>query len=173
MNIKNIYLPFTGLVFAFLMYGCAGYGKVKLQSGAGDKVTVQALIENSGDYNIYYSGYSTNNPFGVMFDPKKDDKTLTPSKGWTKVKGQEIVSKIVSEIRNHAFSWYTPRVYRIFDPDDQFYGYLFTGRRHVVAKVVDKKTLFVHRLSAPPQYYGPNGRRGKDDPYWVAPGPGL
>ena len=160
MNIRRyISLSVTSLIFVFLMYGCAGYGKIRHLSGAGDKLTVQELIENSNDYNIYYSGYDTNNPSGILFDPKRDNKTLVPSDRWIKVESRETASEIVSWIQVQDFPWYMPGLLSILDSDDQFYGYVFTGWNHVVTKVVDENTLVVYDLPAPPQYHGPNGRR--------------
>ncbi len=160
MNTRRyISLSVTSLVFVFLMYGCAGYGKIRPLPGDGDKLTVQELIENSDDYNIYYSGYSTNNPSGILFDPKRDNKTLVPGDGWIKVEGRETVSEIVSWIQILDFPWYMPELFSILDSDEQSYGYLFTGWHHLVSKVVDESTLFVNDLPSPPQYYDYNNAR--------------
>ena len=91
-----------------------------------------------------------------MFDPKKDGKTLVPSDKWTKVEDQESVSEIVSWLQIHNFPGYFLRLYKILGPNDQLFGYLFTGWHHVVFKVVDERTLFVYGLPDPPHYFGPD-----------------
>lgn len=154
---KYIDLAVIGAISVILIFGCSGYGKLKYQSQYREKVTIQKLIENSDDYYIYYSGYAINNSSGIMFDPKKDNKTLMPSNAWTKVEGNERVSEVVSWLKIQNSPGYFLRLFKILGPNDQLFGYLFTGWQHVVFKVVDERTLFVYGLPDPPHYfdYGP------------------
>jgi hypothetical protein len=85
-----------------------------------------------------------------MFDPKKDSKTLLSDK-WIKVEDQETVSDLISWIQ-HTTEFY-PRLQRILGPDDQFYGYFYSGWDHVLIKVVDERTLWVYDLPIPPDLY--------------------
>lgn len=89
-----------------------------------------------------------------MFDPKKDSKMLTPSDRWTRVEGRESVTEVIRWLQVHNHPNYYLRLYKILGPDDQLYGYLFTGWHHVVFKVVDERTLFVYGLPDPPHYFG-------------------
>lgn len=153
---KFICLAVICSIWAILISGCSGYGKLKYRSQYREKVTIQELIENSDDYHIHYSGYAINNSSGIMFDPKKDGKTLTPSDRWTSVEDRKRVTEVVSWLQLHNHPGYYLRLYKILGPDDQLYGYLFTGWHHVVFKVVDERTLFVYGLPDPPHYFGPD-----------------
>ena len=153
MNMKkNIYLALVAVVPVFVMSGCSGYGKLRSQSGYRDDTTIENLKENWQDYAVYYAGYAVNNPSGIMFDPKNDDKTLMPSERWTKLDDKESVIEVISWIRLQDSSDYYPRLYKILGPDDQFYGYLYSAWDHLLTKVADEKRLWVYDLPDPPHY---------------------
>ena len=153
MNMKkNIYLALVAVVPVFVMSGCSGYGKLRSQSGYRDDTTIEKLKENWQDYAVYYAGYAVNNPSGIMFDPKNDDKTLMPSERWTKLDDKESVIEVISWIKIQDSSYYYPRLYGILGPDDQFYGYLYSAWDHLLTKVADDKTLWVYDLPDPPHY---------------------
>jgi len=154
---KYIYPAIIVPLLAFLISGCTcfkGYGKIRLQSGPGKKVTIRELEDNWHDYNIYYAGYygglSIKHPSAVMFDPKNDNRALVGER-WTKVQDQKTFSRLISSIQSQKARYY-PRLWRILGPDDQFYGYLFSAWRQVpvVIKVLDDKTMFVYDLPMPP-----------------------
>ncbi|UCF72186.1 MAG: hypothetical protein JSW35_08285 [Deltaproteobacteria bacterium] len=154
---KYIYPAIIVPLLVFLISGCAwvkGYGKIRLQSGPGKKVTTQELEDNWHNYTIYYAGYygglSIKHPSAVMFDPKNDKRALVGDR-WTKVQDQETLSRLISSIQSQKARYY-PRLWRILGPDDQFYGYLFSAWRQVplVIKVLDDKTMFVYDLPMPP-----------------------
>ncbi|NVM25603.1 MAG: hypothetical protein HWN70_06755 [Desulfobacterales bacterium] len=150
---KDKYPAVLALIGVFLVSGCSwykSYGKVRLQSGPGHKVTIQELQQNWHDYTIYYAGSSVQLPSAIMFDPKKDTKTLMSDK-WIKVEDQETLSELISWIQ--GTTRFPPRLQRILGPDDQFYGYFYSGWHHVVLKVVDETTLWVYDLPVPPDFY--------------------
>jgi hypothetical protein len=153
MSMKRyIRLALMAIVIIYIITGCSGYGKLRLQSRYGDDVTMEKLKENLPEYTVYYAGYAVNNPSGIMFDPKNDNKTLTPSERWTKLDERESVIEVISWIKIQDSSYYYPRLYRILGPDDQFYGYLYSAWNHLLTKAVDGKTLWVYDLPAPPHY---------------------
>ena len=161
---KFICPPIIVLLSVFLMSGCSwlkSYGKIRLQTGPGKKVTIQELRDNWHDYSIYYAGYygslSIKHPSADMFDLKNDKRALVGDK-WTKVEDEETLSKLISSIQSQKAMYY-PRLWRILGPDDQFYGYLFSGwdRVPVVIKVVDDTTMWVYNLRLPPYLYFPGG----------------
>ena len=88
-----------------------------------------------------------------MFDPKNDTKTLSPSDRWIKIEGVERISEVVNWIKVYDHQGNAPVLRSIHGPDNQLYGYLFTGWYHAVFKVVDEKTLFAYDLPQPPHYY--------------------
>lgn len=150
-------IALMAVVLMYIISGCSGYGKLRLQSRYGDDVTIEKLQENLPDYTIYYAGYAVNNPSGIIFDPKNDNKTLMPSERWTKLDDKESVIEVISWIKIQDSSDFYPRLYRILGPGDQLYGYLFSAWDHLMTKVVDDKTLRVYDLPDPPHYeYGPD-----------------
>ena len=154
---KYMYLAVIGLASMTLISGCSGYGSISYQpSYVKGAVTIEELVENSDEYNVYYSGYAVNNPSGIMFDPKNDSKTLVPTDRWIKIEGEETVSEVVSWIKIHNYPWYHAGLYKIIGPDQEFYGYLFTGWHHLTTKAINEGELLVYDLPAPPQYYGPS-----------------
>ncbi|MBA7648984.1 hypothetical protein ES703_56776 [subsurface metagenome] len=150
---KHAYLATIGLALAFLVYGCAGYGKFVIQSSPGERVSIEELQKNWNDYTIYYSGLSETRPRGIMFDPKHDNRRLVGDQ-WIKVEDQQMLSKLVSWMQFPKRGY--PELYRILGPDDEFYGYLYhNGHRRAVAKVVDDRTMYVYDLT--PSYHGGPG----------------
>ena len=144
---KYVNLAVIGFVLIFLMSGCANYGKLRLESGRAEKMTIQELQENWDDYNIYYADWrSVGWTGGIIFDPKKDDKTLVADK-WMKVEDEETLSQVVASIE--AKNRY-PRLYQILGPNDEFYGYMYLGPRrdnvNVFAKVIGSNSLRVSDL---------------------------
>jgi len=140
-------LVVIGFVLIFLMSGCANYGKLRLQSGRVEKMTIQELQENWDDFSIYYADWrSVGWTGGIIFDPKKDDKTLVADK-WMKVEDEETLSQVVASIE--AKNRY-PRLYQILGPNDEFYGYMYLGPGlhfvTVTAKVIDSNSLWISDL---------------------------
>ena len=153
---KYIFPSVTVLVFAFLISGCAltqGYGKIRPQPDSTEKMTTQALWDNRNDYNIYYAGYygnvSIKHPSALMFDPKGDDRVLKGDR-WTKVTNDIWLAKLIRSIETQeSIGGPDSKVWRILGPDDQFYGYMFSGWDHVVMKEVDDRTMLVYDLPMP------------------------
>ena len=144
---KYVNLAVIGFVLIFLMSGCANYGKFRLESGQAEKMTIQELQENWDDYSIYYADWrSVGWTGGIIFDPKKDGKTLVGDK-WMKVEDEETLSQVITSIE--AKNRY-PRLYQILGPNDEFYGYMYLGPRrdnvNVFAKVIDSNSLRVSDL---------------------------
>ena len=148
MNAKEfINWAVIGFVLAFLISGCANYGKLRLESGRAEKMTIQELQKNWDDHTIYYADWRTVGwRGGIIFDPKKDDKTLFGDK-WMKVEDKETLSQVISSIE--AKSRY-PKLYQILGPNDDIYGYMYLGpSRHYVtvfAKVIDSNSMWISDL---------------------------
>lgn len=82
----------------FLMVGCLGignYGSIRVADGRKGN-TIQQLVENWQDYDIYYAGLSYKSPSAIMFDPKKGGKRLISDK-WMPVSEQSVVKTIVGD----------------------------------------------------------------------------
>jgi hypothetical protein len=149
---KYIFLSVINMFLILLISGCVGYGKIRLQPRDAEKMTIQKLMENWPDYNVYYSGVSIDLAGAIMFDPKDDERELVGHKWWDQVKDPEKLSEIIFWINTYYSNFY-PRVWRILGPDDQFYGYMYTGRHHVLIKVLDERTLWVDEMVLPPDIH--------------------
>ena len=151
MRLKNIYRIVLVIVSVWLICGCSGFGKLRLPSPSDDKLTLDDLVNNSSDYDIYYWGYDLDNASGIVFDPKGDANILEVGFGWEKIEGREAVATVVKWVDIRDVD-YTPTLYRILGPDDAFFGYLFTGWFHVVLKAKAPGVLYLYSIDAPPQY---------------------
>ncbi len=61
------------------MSGCPlikNYGKLRVQYGLDEKMTIQTLVERWQDYDVYYAGVHKQFASAVLFDPKDDERTL-------------------------------------------------------------------------------------------------
>ena len=144
---KRVNQAVIGFVLIFLMSGCANYGKLRLESGRSEKMTILELQENRDDYSIFYADWETVGwTGGIMFDPKKDDKTLVGDK-WMKIEDQETLSQVITSIQ--AKNLY-PRLYQILGPNDEFYGYMYLGPNrdfvNMTVKVIDGNSLRISDL---------------------------
>lgn len=147
MKRRKLIISWTlGLVFAFLISGCAGYGKLRPLSGQDRAVSIEVLEKNWRDYAVYWTGLSVQEPSGIMFDPQSDGRSLVNDK-WKKVEDEKFLAEIISWMKINRD--YPPWVWKILGPDDQFYGYMYTGWQFGLIKEVDEKTLHVYDLPAP------------------------
>jgi len=148
---KHIYFRLVVVTAPLWIWGCAGYGKLGLQTKTRDAVTIEHLVSSQSAYHVYYSGYAIDNAAGVLFDPKDDERTLMVSRAWERIQKDGEVSEAVRWASIPALN-YKPELYRVLGPDGQFFGYLYTGWLHAVLKAIDPQTLFVYGLDPPPQY---------------------
>lgn len=145
---KNNYLNIFLIVIILSISGCSqyfkGYGKTRILSGAKGEVTIQDLIENWDDYDIYYAGLDARSPLGVMFDPKNNDSSLKGDR-WKKIINQkellETIKWLCTTADNHQ-----PDLRIILGPDAQFFGYMYHSHGYIVLKKIDEKTMYVNDL---------------------------
>lgn len=126
------------------------YGKLQIVPAGNDQMTIQNLIDNFNDYNIYYSdnyaGYNTRSPLGIMFDPKNND-TMLVGDLWKKVKDQKDLIEMTQWICPTTL--HEPFLNKILGPAGQFYGYLYYSCGCVNCKMVGDKKMYVYGLEAP------------------------
>ncbi len=144
----------------FFMSGCLGlgnYGSIRVADGKWAN-TIQHLIENWQDYDIYYAGLSYKSPSAIMFDPKKSGRRLVSDK-WMPVTEQSVVKTIVEWLDNYVN--FPPTLWKILGPKGDFFGYVYTSAtQEVVVREIDPNTLFVEDIPLPPFDYGPGSRAG-------------
>ena len=118
-------------LIVLMISGCMAwserYGKIRYLPSDGDEITIHALIENWGDYHIYYAGLGVRLPLGIMFDPKNNDTALVGDM-WKNVDNQQTLMEIARWI--YPNTQYDHKLSRIVGPDDRFYGYLYHWRSH-------------------------------------------
>ena len=147
---RYLMITILSLIFLFFISGCmqlSDYGKLRLQSGQRERVTIEALIKNWQDYNVYYAGLYESSPSAIMFDPKQDDRALEGDT-WIRVGDQEKLADLIDWMWTDPVSY--PRVWRVLGPNDEFYGFMFTGWNHVVAKLAGNRTMWVYDLPLSP-----------------------
>ena len=150
------YLAMVNLILIFFLAGCAssggGWGKLRSEYGSG-AMTIQNLVDNWEDYRVLYAGLSVKSPAAIMFDPKNDDKTVLGDK-WMEAKTKEDVSKIVNWLR--AETNFPPALYKILGPNNELFGYVYTGEfEQIHIRVDDAKTLRLMELMLPPGFRSP------------------
>ncbi|MGD2125352.1 MAG: hypothetical protein PVG99_04685 [Desulfobacteraceae bacterium] len=151
MNAKKpMFLAILGLLIMIIGFGCARYGKLRLQSGPGQRMTIHTLKENWQNYNVLYAGLNVNHPSAVIFD-RKDDNTALVGDRWLKVEDKQTLSNIVDYIQTEVSrSNYYPRLWKVLGPEDQMYAYMFSSWDRAVMKVVNDNTLYVNDIPLPP-----------------------
>lgn len=147
-------------ILCCLFSGCGGlenYGTLRVASGSWG-TTLQALIDNWQDYEIYYAGLSRKSPSAIMFDDKSDGKRLISDK-WIPVTEKAVVITIIDWL--NADTRYPPTLWKILGPKGNFFGYMYTSAmQQVVTKQIDDKTLWVEDIPLPPIDYGGDARGG-------------
>ena len=142
-----------GIVFITLMYGimgCAGYGKLRLQTGYGDEIDLEDLKRNWNDYAVYYTETRERDPSAVLFDPRGDERTVE-KKGWNRIEDPDRLAEVLGWIEDTKFM---PRLHQILGPDGELYGYLFSAwENEVVIRAADERTVRVSVREVPPLFY--------------------
>ena len=149
MNIKK--LVGTAIVILAFIIGCAGnYGKIRVQKGTENKVTLIDIIDNWDDYDIHYGRRAARYADAIMFDPKNSSTKLSGD-SWINIEDQETLDEKIKEIQ---LMYNNANVYLILGGDNQLFGYMYySGHFHVGIKIVDERTLYLMPL--PPPYSGP------------------
>ncbi len=140
--------------FVVILSGCSGQGTYRVVPAVSGNVTIQTLMENWQDFNVYYAGLGSNHPSAVMFDPKNDDRVITVDR-WSKVESRELLADLIGSIQRQTGSYY-PRLFEIRGPDGHLYGFIFTAWDVVSTRMIDDHTMFVFDIPLPP-YLAVNG----------------
>ncbi len=150
MNTTKRFVSFFG-GFSLMLFiaGCSlwTYGKIRVEYPSDGGMAIDTLYETWQNYHVYYSGLYMDQPGGVLFDPKGDDRTLEGD-AWKRLEDKESIATVLMWLRTMSVH-YRPYLYRMLGPDDAFYGYVYTPYRHVVLKQVDERTLAVNYLPPP------------------------
>ena len=133
-------VAFVWLILVTVVTGCTGSkgtGLYEPMSREEKKRVLEELKKNWQDYNVYCDG-SISTPGAVIFDPKNDDRNLIGYR-YNKLSKEESVSTAIVWIEYQLD--FHPMLYRIFDEEKNFYGYVLIARDLPVPRRVDQKTL--------------------------------
>ena len=152
---KNKFLSF--FLVTMIIYSCApvlkNYGSLRMVSKSQNKVTIQDLINNWEDYNIYFSDkyddYDPRKALGIMFDPKNNDTKLVGDR-WKMIKSQKDLIVAIQWIYQNTRL--DPWLNEILGPDGRVYGYLYYSYGLATFKVVDDNTMSALGLDDPADY---------------------
>ncbi len=131
---------FVWLALVFAAAACAGTrgtGLYEPLSFAEKKSVLEELKKNWQDYNVYCDG-AASSPGAVIFDPKNDDRNLI---GYRYIKLSKEDSVRVAIVQVEFQLDFVPKLYRIFDEEKKFYGYVLLARDLPAPKRVDEKTM--------------------------------
>jgi hypothetical protein len=137
---KKFLLWFVCLVLVSAAAGCAsskGAGLYEALSSSEKRKVLDEIKKNWQDYTIYCDG-PTWTPGAVIFDPKNDDRNLVGYQYNKLTKEDYVLTAIVwMEYQTN----YHPSLYKIFDEEKNFYGYVLVAGDLPVTRRLDQKTL--------------------------------
>ena len=139
-----------GLTLSLFISGCmgtTGRGRLDTFLSDGGKLSIQALTDNLQDYDVYYSGYYAGDATSIIFDRKDDDRTIRLTEtSWIKVSDPKIITTAIHGIE--ANNDFYPRVWKVIGPDNQPYGYLYTGWHLVNVRSSSKNMITITGIPA-------------------------
>jgi len=139
LRVIRIYLPvFFFLFFTFACATPAGAPKFEPLSYRDTATTLDNLKENWTSYAISYGGGSAGLASAVIFDPKDDNRKLI-GKGYRDVKDKETLDRVISTIESYIA--FNPTLYKIYGPDQAFFGFVFTAYYRPAPRRVEDNTL--------------------------------
>jgi hypothetical protein len=136
---KWMYLPI--LIVLFFTFACAapaGAPKFKPLSHRDTSATLDDLKRNWTTYSISYGGGSVGLASALIFDPKEDNRNLV-GKDYVDVKDKDTLERVISVIE--SYTTFNPTLYKIYGPDGDFFGFVFTAHYRPFPRKVDDKTL--------------------------------
>jgi len=137
---RNFRVGFVWLLLVTVVMGCAGYkgtGLYETMSREEKKRILEELKRNWQDYNVYCDG-PVSTPGALIFDPKNDDRNLIGYR-YNKLSKEENVRTAIVWIECQLN--YVSVLYRIFDEEKNFYGYVLLAKDLPAPKRVDQKTI--------------------------------
>ena len=141
MDRKNV-MMLVPLVVAMglLIAGCAGGNFATMKAEDSGRVTLDTLVGDWQNYNIYYGGSIPDRPIVIFFDPKNDGKTVeVEGMRWWKAGDEKTMLDSVGRVKNLPGT--VPSLWKVLGPDGSLFGYAYTqlGRLNIV--VVNENTI--------------------------------
>jgi len=134
----RVWAVWFALIFAAAACaGTRGTGLYEPLSSGEKKSVLEELKKNWQDYHVYCDGPASA-PGALIFDPKNDDRNLIGSR-YNKLSKEDGVRLAIVQIEFQLD--FVPKLYRIFDEEKNFYGYVLLARDLPATRRVDQKTL--------------------------------
>jgi hypothetical protein len=144
---RIIYLGVMGLIWVLFIFGCASQGRLKVQSRSDTSAAMKDIRENDDKYIIHANEWPAGEVSAIVFDPKGDNRTIE-NDGWTKVTNKEQLSKLIDRSKRNIYLQF----FKIYGPNEEFYGYLLGGSRYVWIQTIDANTLKVNSTNWAPDF---------------------
>jgi len=149
---RKFRVAFVWLILVTAAAGCTGFkgaGRYEPMSSQEKKKVIEELKRTWQDYNVYCDG-PVSTPAALIFDPKNDDRNLIGFR-YNKLSKEESVRTAIVWIE--FLVQYDPLLYRIFDEEKNFYGYVLIANYLPAPRRMDQKTLELPSFQS--LYYGP------------------
>jgi len=144
----------AGLILILAASGCAGLrgsGLFQPMSSQEKKKTLEALKENWKDYDVYSDGPASA-PGAMIFDPRNDGRNLV-GYGYIRLSTEDSVRTAIVWLEYPV--QYETSLYRVFDEEKNFYGYVLIAHHLPTARRIDQKTLQLPQFES--MFYGAGG----------------
>lgn len=131
---------FAGLLLVCVAAGCAGpmgTGLYVPMPSQEKKKLIEELKRTWQDYHVYCDG-PVSTPAAVIFDPKNDNRNLI---GYRYIKLLKEASVRTAIVWIEFQVQFDPLLYRIFDEEKNFYGYVLIAHHLPVPKRLDPNTF--------------------------------
>ena len=130
------------VVMGLLIAGCAGgnYGTMKPEDSG--RVTLESLVADWKNYNVYYGGMIPDSPVAILFDPKNDGKSVeVEGMRWWKAEDEKTMLNAVGRVKN--VPGMIPSLKKVLGPDGSLFGYAYTQALRLNIVGVDENTIRV------------------------------
>lgn len=148
---KNAFWALTAVLL-----GCAltfPGGRLETIPRSDQRAMLEDLTKNWRLYDVYSDGPVTSTS-ALVFDPKNDDRRLTGFQ-YVKVESRGHVQSAVNWIDSYV--QYDPRLYRVFDEEGAFYGWVYIALHRPVPRRVDEGLLMLPKYMSPLHWGGGEG----------------
>jgi hypothetical protein len=109
-------------------------------------MTIDQLVQNWKNYNVYWAGVNVRNVNAILFDPKNDDRKFSlQTSNWSPVDKEAKLAELIRWI--NVFRTQPPNLYNVIGPDGKTFGYLFMLPSSPLIRVVDAQTLSITNIS--------------------------
>jgi hypothetical protein len=141
MDFKSMMTPvLLFVVMGLLIAGCAGGNFATMKAEDSGRVTLESLVRDWQNYNIYYGGSIPDRPIAIFFDPKNDGKTVeVEGLRWWKAGDEKTMLDAVGRVK--MLQETVPRLWKVLGPDDSLFGYAYTPLIRLNIVVVNENTI--------------------------------